>query len=189
MQNHPARIQLTSFCEWYCCIIHSYISSFRGKLTKQIEVYTQNLAPSWPELVSHRNPSLNDIISPPTKHSSVYICVILHMFQLPAICVWLPISWLLWPCKTTVVFLWRDIQEFAKKLYVTPIPTWKLNRVETPSASDYIVTMISIALPISFWRRELRYQNRTEELPRSSVFFVHQFTAVLSNSITNSGIT
>ena len=51
------------------------------------------------------------------------------------------------------------------------------------------VTMISIALPISFWRWELRYQDRTEELPRSSVFFVHQFTAVLSNSITDSGIT
>ena len=29
------------------------------------------------------------------------------------------------------------------------------------------VTMISVALPISFWRRELRYQDRTEELPRS----------------------
>ena len=51
------------------------------------------------------------------------------------------------------------------------------------------VTMISVALPISFWRLELRYQDRTEELPRSSVFFVHQFTAVLSNSITDSGIT
>ena len=51
------------------------------------------------------------------------------------------------------------------------------------------VTMIPIALPISFWRRELRYQDRTEELPRSSAFFVHQFTAVLSNFITDSGIT
>ena len=50
------------------------------------------------------------------------------------------------------------------------------------------VTMISIALPISLWRRELHYQDRTEELPRS-VFFVHQFTAVVSNSITDSGIT
>ena len=49
------------------------------------------------------------------------------------------------------------------------------------------VAMISIALPISFWRRELRYQDRTEELPRSSVFFVHQFTAFLANSITDSG--
>ena len=51
------------------------------------------------------------------------------------------------------------------------------------------VTMISIALPLSFWRWELRYQDHTEELPRSSVFFVHPFTAVLSNSITDSGIT
>ena len=51
------------------------------------------------------------------------------------------------------------------------------------------VTMIFIALPISSLRLELRYQDRTEELPRSSVFFVHQFTAVLSNSITDSGIT
>ena len=51
------------------------------------------------------------------------------------------------------------------------------------------VTMISIALPISSWSRELRYQDRTEELLRSSVFFVHQFTAVLLNSITDSGIT
>ena len=51
------------------------------------------------------------------------------------------------------------------------------------------VTMISIALPISFWRRELRYQDRNEELPRSSVFVVHQFTAVLSNSVTDSGFT
>ena len=51
------------------------------------------------------------------------------------------------------------------------------------------VTMISIALPISFWRRELRYQDRTGEVPRSSLFCVHQFTAVLSNSITDSGIT
>ena len=51
------------------------------------------------------------------------------------------------------------------------------------------VTMISVALPISFWRQELRYQDRTEKLPRSSVFLVHQFTAVLSNSITDSGIT
>ena len=33
------------------------------------------------------------------------------------------------------------------------------------------VTMISIALPISSWRGQLRYQDRTEELPRSSVFF------------------
>ena len=51
------------------------------------------------------------------------------------------------------------------------------------------VTMISIALPRSFWMRALHYQDRTDELPRSLVFFVHQFTAVLSNSITDSGIT
>ena len=62
---------------------------------------------------------------------------------------------------------------------------FRLNRYHVPVD----VTMISIALPISFWRRELCYQDRTEELPRSSVFFVHRFTAVLSNSITGSGIT
>ena len=62
---------------------------------------------------------------------------------------------------------------------------FRLNRYHVPVD----VTMISIALPRSFWRRELRYQDRTEELPRSSVFFVHQFTAVLSNFITDSGIT
>ena len=63
--------------------------------------------------------------------------------------------------------------------------SFRLHRCHVPVD----VTMISIALPISFWRRELRYQDRTEELPRSSVLFVHQFTAVLSNSITDSGIT
>ena len=45
------------------------------------------------------------------------------------------------------------------------------------------VTMISIALPISFWRRELRYQDCTEELPRSSVFLyinLLQFCQILS---------
>ena len=61
---------------------------------------------------------------------------------------------------------------------------FRLNRYHVPVD----VTMISIALPRSFWRRELRYQDRTEELPRSSAFFVHQFTAVLSNFITDSGI-
>ena len=54
---------------------------------------------------------------------------------------------------------------------------FRLNRYHVPVD----VTMISIVLPRSFWTRELRYQDRTEELPRSSVFFVHQFTAVLSN--------
>ena len=62
---------------------------------------------------------------------------------------------------------------------------FRLNRYHVPVD----VTMISIALPRSFWRRELRYQDRSEELPRSSAFFVHQFTAVLSNFITDSGIT
>ena len=45
------------------------------------------------------------------------------------------------------------------------------------------VTMISIALPISYWRRELRYQDRTEELPRSLVFLyinLLQFCQILS---------
>ena len=60
---------------------------------------------------------------------------------------------------------------------------FRLHRYHVPA------DVTNIALPISFWRRELRYQDRTEELPRSSVFFVHQFTAVLSNSITDSGIT
>ena len=46
-------------------------------------------------------------------------------------------------------------QEFTKKLScVTPIPTWKLNRIETPSASDYIITMFLLTLPWS----PLRYQ-------------------------------
>ena len=62
---------------------------------------------------------------------------------------------------------------------------FRLNRYHVPVD----VTMISIALSISLWRRELRYQDRTEELPRSSVFFVRQFTAVVSNSITDSSIT
>ena len=62
---------------------------------------------------------------------------------------------------------------------------FRLNRYHVPVD----VTMISIALPISLWRRELRYQDRTEELPKSSEFFVHRFTAVVSNSITDSGIT
>ena len=43
---------------------------------------------------------------------------------------------------------------------------FRLNRYHVPVD----VTMISIALPRSFWRWQLRYQDRTEELPRSSVF-------------------
>ena len=60
---------------------------------------------------------------------------------------------------------------------------FRLHRYHVP------VDATMIALPISFWRRELRYQDRPEELPRSSVIFVHQFTAILSNFITDSGIT
>ena len=64
-----------------------------------------------------------------------------------------------WNNRSTVVFLWRDIQEFTKKVsFVTPIPTWKLNRIETPSASDYIVTMFLLTLPWS----PLRYQYPSE---------------------------
>ena len=49
-----------------------------------------------------------------------------------------------------MVFLKRDIQECTKKLsYVTPILTWKLNWIETPSASDYIITMFLLTLPWS----------------------------------------
>ena len=49
--------------------------------------------------------------------------------------------------------------EFTKKLpYVTPIPTWKLNRIETLSASDYIVTMFLLTVPWS----PLRYQYPSE---------------------------
>ena len=57
--------------------------------------------------------------------------------------------------RSGILVAWRDIQEFTKKLsYVTPMPTWKLNRIETPSASDYIVTVFLLTLPWS----PLRYQ-------------------------------
>ena len=60
-----------SFCEWYCCIIHSCISSFCGKVTKSVEVYTQNLAPSWPELVPHRESITQWCL--PSIHQSIYV--------------------------------------------------------------------------------------------------------------------
>ena len=61
--------------------------------------------------------------------------------------------------RCTVVFMCRDIPEFTKKLScVTPIPTWKLNRIEIRSASDYIVTMFLLTLPWS----PLRYQDPSE---------------------------
>ena len=41
--------------------------------------------------------------------------------------------------------------------------------------------MISIALPISFWMRELRYQDRTEELPLEFLYInLPQFCQILS---------
>ena len=153
------------------------------------------------------NPSLDDIKSPPTKQPWVYICVIFHMVQLLAMCVWLSISWLSWlnagryvgslkQQKHSGILVARYPRIYKEIIICDPNTNLKakpnrntlrfqLRRYHVPVD----VTMISIALPISFWRRELRYQDRTEELPRSSAIVVHQFTAVLSNSITDSGIT
>ena len=82
------------------------------------------------------------------------------------------------------IIIWDPDTNLKAKPTRNTLRFW-LHRYHVPAD----VTMISITLPISIWRRELRYQDRTEELPRSSVSFVHQFTAVLSNSITDSGIT
>ena len=60
-------------------------------------------------------------------------------------------------------------------------PRFRLHRYHVPVD----VTMISVALTISFWRRQLRYQNHTEELPNSSVFLyinLLQFYQILSQT-------
>ena len=82
------------------------------------------------------------------------------------------------------IIIWDPVTNLKAKSNRNTL-RFRLNRYHVPVD----VTMITIALPISFWRWELRDQDRTEELPRSSVFFEHQFTVVLSNSITDSEIT
>ena len=172
-----------------------------------MDVYTQNLAPSWPKLVFH------SMISYPRRQS-------IHQYIYIYIYVWFCICSSCWQyvsdfqyhdChglnagrsvgsvkqqKHSGVLVARYTRIYTEIIICDPDPNLKakpnrntlrfrLNRYHVPVD----VTMISIALPISLCRRKLRYQDRTESLPRSSVFFVHQFTAVLSISITDLGIT
>ena len=197
-----------SFCEWYCCIIHSCISSFRGKLfqisgsihTKlgillariSFSLGIHHSMISYPRLPSIRQSiyvwfcicsscwqyvsdfqyhdchglnagrSVNSLKQ--QRHSGILVARYPRIYKEIFIC---------YPDTNLKAKPNRNTLRFRLHRYHVPVD----------------VTMISIALPISFWRRELRYQDRPDELPRSSVFFVHPFTAILSNSITDSGIT
>ena len=83
-----------------------------------------------------------------------------------------------------------DIQEMiTKSSDGAPMQFWKLSRRQTYNCT---VTMFLLTIPWSRMRYqyideggECRYQDRIEELPRSSLYFVHQFTAVLSKPVTN----
>ena len=135
-----------------------------------MEVYTQNLTPYWPELVSYRE-SITQWYHIPAYQAfiSLYMCNFTYVLVAGNMCLTFNImtamAWMLGGLqirlnnRSTVVFLWRNIQEFTKKLsYETLIRTWKLNRLETPSASDYTVTMFLLTLPWS----PLRYQYPSE---------------------------
>ena len=135
-----------------------------------------NLAPSWPELhvVSHKESIAQWYHIPGYQvFISLYMC---HFAYIPVagnVCLTFNImtamAWMLGGLsirlsnRRTVVFLLHDIQELTKKLScVTPIPNrnilrFRLYRYHVPVD----VTMVSIALPISFCWRELRYQDRT----------------------------
>ena len=126
-----------------------------------MDVYTQNLAPSWPELVSHRE-SITQWYHIPAYQAfiSLYVCVIFPMLQLLAICVWLSIAWLPWPecwevCRftQTTEAQWYSCSATSKSLQRN-YHMWhryqQLNQIETPSASHYIITMFLLS--------PLRYQ-------------------------------
>ena len=176
-----------------------------------MEVYTQNLAPSWLELVSHME-SITQWYHIPAYQA--FISLYIYIFIYVCVCdfAYVPVAGNMsdvqyHDCHGLTVgrikqqkhsgILVARYPRIYKEIIICDPDTnlkakpnrntlcFRLHLYHVPVD----VTMISNALPISFWRRELRYQDCTEELPRSSVFFVHQFTAVLSNSITDSGIT
>ena len=173
-----------------------------------MEVYTQNLAPTWPELVSHRE-SITQLYHIPAYQAfiSLYMCDFAYVpvagqyvsdFQYHD-CHGLNAgssvdslkqqkhSGILvaqYPMIFKVIIIWDPDTNLKAKPNRNTL-RFRLHRYHVPVD----VTVTFIALPISFWRRKLRYQDRTEELPASSVFFVHQFTAFLSNFTTDSGIT
>ena len=146
------------------------------------------------------NPSLNDIISPPMKHSSVYIlwfCICSSCWQYVSDFHYHDCHGLnagrsvdsLKKQKHSGILVARYPRIYKEIITCNPDTNLKakpnrntlrfrLHRYHVPVDA----TMISFALPISFWRRELRYQDRTDELPRSSVFFFNllQFCQILS---------
>ena len=181
------------------------ILSFGGKLTKYVEIYTQNLAPTWPKLVSNKESITQWYhISAYQAFISLYVCDFAYVpvagnmcdFQYHGLNAGRSVDSLKQQ-KHSGILVARYPRIYKEIIICDPDTNLKAKRNRNTLrfllhryhffAVD--VTMISVALPISFWRRELPDQDRTEELPRSSVFFVHQFTAVLSNSITDSGIT